>query len=107
MQGLADLQKFNDQQTRQSAPMQGQAVAGGIGTALGSALGGPLGGALIGAGASTLGGILSQRAAKKQQQRNIQAQSLQNIGRIEQETGAQKNLAFSNLMGALRSAFLG
>lgn len=95
--------------TQGSSPTASVASGAASGAAMGSLTGpqGALIGAGIGAGTQVLSGLLSSRAAKKRQQRDIQAQSFQNISRIEQETAAQKNQALSNIMGALRSAFLG
>ena len=95
-------------QLAQSSGALPQSGATGIfsGAVAGGQLGGPVG-AGIGAGVGTLGAILSARERRKQRQRQAESQKFQNISRIEQQQGVQKQAALSNIVSALRSAFLG
>lgn len=97
-------------QLQSGLPAQNPFADAGTGAALGTMISPGMGtviGAGIGATTSLLGGLMSARAQKKQQQRQIQSQSLQNIGQIEQESASQRNAALSNILNSLRSAFLG
>ena len=75
------------------------AAAMGVGMSAGLATAG------VTAGAALVGGLMAQRAARKRQKAQLQAQAHANIGAIRQQEGAQKQQALQSIVANLRQAF--
>lgn len=76
----------------------GTAITPGVGTAIGAG---------IGAAVGLTGGLMSASAARKQKMATAKSKSLENIAKIEEDSETKRQQAFSGMVTALRSAFLG
>lgn len=73
-------------------------VLPGYGTAIGAGVG-----AVVG----TTGALLSQRSKRKKEKAEAESQKFLNIAKIEDDTEIKRQNAMTNMVTALRSAFLG
>lgn len=87
-----------------SAGLGGAASGAALGATMGAS-GGPIG-AAIGAGVGITGALLSQRAAEKRRKAEAQGEAILGAAAVEERTEVARQNSMTNMVAALRSAFL-